>query len=41
MYGRKETRFYAKPVQAGASTYSLSPEESQAILQATAGGPLG
>lgn len=40
MYGRKETRFYAKPVQAGASTYSLSPEESQAILQATAGGPL-
>jgi hypothetical protein len=32
--GRQETRVYAKPVQAGASSYNLSNEESEAIRQA-------
>lgn len=40
MYGRKETRFYAKPVQAGGSSHTLSPEESQAIQQARRDAPI-
>jgi uncharacterized protein DUF4446 len=32
--GRQETRVYAKPVTAGASTYNLSREEEEAIRQA-------
>lgn len=39
MYSRKETRFYAKPVQARASSYTLSPEESRAIQQAVGSAP--
>lgn len=34
--GRQETRVYAKPVAAGASTYNLSLEEEEAIRQAMA-----
>lgn len=34
IYGRAESRTYAKPVQAGASTYKLSDEEEEAIRQA-------
>lgn len=34
--GRQETRVYAKPVAAGASTYNLSQEEEEAIRQAMA-----
>ncbi|HEY3365299.1 MAG TPA: DUF4446 family protein [Symbiobacteriaceae bacterium] len=36
LYGRSESRVYAKPVRAGKSTYALSEEEKQAIGQATA-----
>ena len=32
--GRQETRVYAKPVTAGASSYNLSTEEQEAIRQA-------
>ena len=32
--GRQETRVYAKPVTAGASSYNLSSEEQEAIRQA-------
>jgi hypothetical protein len=32
--GRQETRVYAKPVTAGASSYNLSSEEEEAIRQA-------
>ena len=35
--GRQDTRVYAKPVQAGASTYNLSLEEEEAIAQAMRG----
>jgi hypothetical protein len=35
--GRQETRVYAKPVTAGASSYNLSTEEAEAIRQAMAG----
>jgi hypothetical protein len=34
--GRQETRVYAKPITAGASTYNLSLEEDEAIRQALA-----
>jgi hypothetical protein len=34
LYGRTETRTYAKPVQGGKSTYPLSDEETAALLQA-------
>lgn len=34
LYGRTETRTYAKPVQGGKSTYPLSDEEIGAIAQA-------
>ena len=34
--GRQETRVYAKPVTAGASSYNLSTEEQEAIQQARA-----
>jgi hypothetical protein len=37
--GRQETRVYAKPVIAGASTYNLSTEEAEAIRQAMAVDP--
>ncbi len=36
MYGRNDTRFYAKPIQANTSTYALAPEEQQAIQRAGA-----
>ena len=32
--GRQDTRVYAKPVQAGKSSYSLSTEEEEAIARA-------
>jgi hypothetical protein len=34
LYGRTETRTYAKPVQGGKSTYPLSDEEIAALTQA-------
>lgn len=34
LYGRTETRTYAKPLQGGRSTYPLSDEETGAIAQA-------
>jgi hypothetical protein len=34
LYGRTETRTYAKPVQGGKSTYPLSDEEMAALTQA-------
>lgn len=34
LYGRNESRVYAKPIQAGKSTYALSEEETQAIQRA-------
>ncbi len=34
LYGREETRIYAKPVAAGASRYPLSDEEREAIRSA-------
>lgn len=36
LYGRTETRTYAKPIQGGKSTYPLSDEETGAIKQALA-----
>ncbi|HZK24504.1 MAG TPA: DUF4446 family protein [Oscillospiraceae bacterium] len=36
IYGREESRFYAKPVTAAQSTYKLSAEEQEAVRQATA-----
>jgi hypothetical protein len=38
MYGRNDTRFYAKPVQANGSKHDLSPEEQQAIQMAGSSG---
>lgn len=35
LYGRDETRIYAKPVEAGTSPYHLSEEENAAIKQAS------
>lgn len=37
LHGRTATRFYAKPVKAGASHISLSDEEMQALQQAMGG----
>lgn len=34
LYGRTESRVYAKPVEAGVSSYSLSAEEQQALSKA-------
>lgn len=34
LYGRQESRVYAKPVKEGKSTYPLSPEEIEALNQA-------
>lgn len=34
IYGREESRTYAKPVQAGSSSYTLTEEEMQVISQA-------
>jgi hypothetical protein len=34
IYGREESRTYAKPIQAGGSTYHLSVEEEKALRQA-------
>jgi len=39
MYGRKETRFYAKPIQGGSSSYALTPEELEAIQRALGSAP--
>lgn len=33
IYGRDQTYIYAKPIQKGVSTYTLSPEEKEAILR--------
>jgi len=38
LHGRTSTRFYAKPIKAGASHMSLSDEEMQALQQAMGGG---
>ncbi|UFJ41872.1 DUF4446 family protein [Brevibacillus humidisoli] len=35
IYGREESRVYAKPIAAGTSSYNLSEEEKAAIKQAT------
>lgn len=35
IFGRVESRLYAKPVKAGKSKYALSDEEEKAIIQAT------
>lgn len=37
LYGRAESRIYAKPIQNGASTYKLSEEELEAIHKARTG----
>jgi transposase len=34
LFGREETRLYAKPIRDGTSTYRLAPEEEQALNQA-------
>lgn len=34
LYGRNESRIYAKPIRAGASTYTLTDEEKQALAMA-------
>ncbi|MCI3924778.1 DUF4446 family protein [Paenibacillus sp. TRM 82003] len=34
LHTRDESRVYAKPLEAGASAYSLTPEEKEAIIQA-------
>jgi len=36
LYGRSESRVYAKPIMGGHSTYPLSEEEKDAIARATA-----
>jgi len=33
IYGRDQTYIYAKPIQKGVSTYTLSPEEKEAITR--------
>jgi hypothetical protein len=38
LYGRSESRTYAKPIQGGKSTYQLSEEEKEAIAKAIAHG---
>lgn len=38
LYGRNESRTYAKPIQGGKSTYQLSVEEKDAIARAVASG---
>ena len=35
IFGRNESRLYAKPVRGGKSKYTLSKEEDQAIIQAS------
>lgn len=35
LYSRDGVRVYGKPIQAGASTYTLSAEEKEAIVKAT------
>ncbi|MGZ0050035.1 DUF4446 family protein [Brevibacillus gelatini] len=37
IFGREESRVYAKPIEAGSSTYHLSEEEQAAIKKAMAG----
>jgi hypothetical protein len=41
LYGRSESRTYAKPILAGKSTYQLSEEEREAIARAIASGKPG
>jgi hypothetical protein len=36
LFGRSESRIYAKPIQGGVSTYPLSDEEREALRQADA-----
>lgn len=38
LYGRSESRTYAKPIQGGKSTYQLSDEEKEAIRRAAGEG---
>jgi hypothetical protein len=38
LYGRNESRTYAKPIQGGKSTYQLSEEEREAIARAVSSG---
>lgn len=35
LYGRTESRIYAKPIKAGTSTYTLTDEERQALASAS------
>lgn len=37
LYGRSESRIYAKPIQGGKSTYALSDEEKEALAKAAGG----
>lgn len=37
LYGREETRMYAKPLRSGASQYQMSSEEKEAVQAATEG----
>ncbi|KKM11661.1 hypothetical protein SY88_07715 [Clostridiales bacterium PH28_bin88] len=37
IYGREESRTFAKPIQGGKSSYRLTPEEERAITLATSG----
>ncbi len=39
IFGREESRVYAKPIEAGASTYHLSEEEQAAIKKAMTANP--
>jgi hypothetical protein len=34
LHSRDESRVYAKPLEGGASTYSLTPEEKEVVIQA-------
>ncbi len=38
LHSRTDSRLYAKPVEGGASSYSLTPEEREAMQRALAGG---
>ncbi|HHY38945.1 MAG TPA: DUF4446 family protein [Clostridia bacterium] len=39
LYGRQESRVYAKPIKEGKSNYPLSPEEIEALRQAVSQNP--
>jgi Protein of unknown function (DUF4446) len=40
LHSRTDSRLYAKPVERGASSYSLTPEEREAMEQAVHGSPV-